>query len=34
MFYKHNVYKHTKAQIQFRFFCFLMNKLVLEKKNI
>jgi len=27
-------YKHMKAQIRFPFFCFLMNKLVLEKINI
>jgi len=31
-FYKHNVYRHMKAQIQFKVFCSLMNELVLEKK--
>jgi len=32
-FYKHNAYKHMKAQIRFKVFCFLMNKLVLEKNK-
>jgi len=32
-FYKNNVYKHMKAQIQFNFFCFLKNKLVLENNK-